>query len=116
MQRKRTVLGSRLPPRGGQRRRSGVQRVWEEDRALAWARVPATAPQAHCRMFIHTKETPVERLLGVTRDLNASAHTDHSRHAGSIYALGSLEGSGDTSVVLLSEMTTHTSHASTHLL
>lgn len=52
----------------------------------------------------------------MTRDLNASAHTDHSRNAGSIDALVSLQGSGDTSAVLVSEMTMHTSHGSTHIL
>lgn len=63
----------------------------ETERASGWVRVPAASLYAHSLTFFYTKETRVEGLSGVKRDLNASAHTAHSRDAGSIDALGSLE-------------------------
>lgn len=65
-------------------------------------------------MLICTKKTSDERLLGLARELNASTHTDYSRNAGSIDSLppGRLEGSRDTSVVLVSKATMHMSRDS----
>lgn len=91
MQFRHTMLSSQVPPFWGYK---GSQVSRERERMRVFPRGPRIQPSPEaltCFMLIHTKQAPDESLSAATCDLNAGAHTHHTRNAG--WSLGKLKGS-----------------------